>query len=57
MTRSAVAIAADRRTFKFALAQFEPRDLSELLADALLQRFGRNRAELILENTMKELNK
>lgn len=57
MTRSAVAIAADRRTLKFALAQFEPRDLSELLADALLHRFGRNRAELILENAMKELNK
>ena len=57
MTRSAVAIAADRRTFKFALAQFEPRDLAVVLADALLQRFGRNRAEMILENTMKELNK
>jgi hypothetical protein len=54
MTRAAVAIAADRRTLKFALAQFEPRDLSELLADALVQRFGRNRAEMILEDARKE---
>ena len=55
--RGAMVIAADRRLLKAAVANFEPSDLAAALAEALAARFGRNRAELILENTMKELNK
>lgn len=57
LPRGALVIAADRRLLKAAVANFEPKDLAVVLADALVQRFGRNRAEMILENTMKELNK
>ena len=55
--RGALVIAADRRTLKAALAKFEPSEISELLASILAERFGRNRAELILERAMKEMNK
>ena len=55
--KGAIVIAADRRSLKAALANFEPNDLSAMLAEALVQRFGLNRAEMILERAMKEMLK
>lgn len=57
MTRSPIAIAANRRALGFALASFNPADLPAILADALVQRFGRNRAETILQDAAKETTK
>lgn len=57
MNRGAIAAAADRRLLSMALAKFEPSEISELLASVLAERFGRNRAELILERALKEMNK
>ena len=57
LPKGTLVIAADRRLLKAALANFEPTDLSVILADALVQRFGRNRAELILDRAMKEMLK
>jgi hypothetical protein len=55
--KGALVIAADRRSLNAALANFEPNDLSVMLADALVQRFGLNRAEMILERAIKEMLK
>lgn len=57
MTRSPIAIAANRRALGFALASFDPADLPAILADALVQRFGRNRAETILQDAAKDAAK
>lgn len=57
MTSSPIAIAANRRTLGFALASFDAADLPAILADALVQRFGRNRAETILQDAAKETTK
>lgn len=57
LPRGTLVIAADRRALRAAVGNFEPKDLAVVLAEALATRFGRNRAELILENTMKELVK
>lgn len=57
LPKGALVIAADRRLLKAALVNFEPNDLAVMLADALVQRFGRNRAEMILERAMKEMLK
>ena len=57
MTRSPIAIAANRRALGFALASFDAADLPAILADALVQRFGRNRAETILQHAANETPK
>lgn len=57
MQRGHLVIAADRRSLRSALGNFSQRDLSDLLAEFLAERFGRNRAETILQNALKEVSK
>lgn len=55
LPRGALVVAADRRALNGALGNFDAADLPEALATALVQRFGRNRAELILARAMERM--
>ena len=55
LPRGALVVAADRRALRGALSNFDASDMPEALATALVQRFGRNRAELILARAMERM--
>lgn len=55
LSRGQLVVAADRRALRGALSNFDASDMPEALATALVQRFGRNRAELILARAMEKM--
>lgn len=55
LPRGQLVVAADRRALRGALSNFDASDMPEALATALVHRFGRNRAELILNRAMEAM--
>ena len=53
--RGHLVVAADRRALKAALGNFDATSLAKLLPIILQERFGRNRAEMILQRALGEL--